>query len=109
MKMLMNHLIEENREHRKFGYLPSVHKNCSCQLGTIASESFSERVLSAENLLADTHHTRLDHDNVDKMDVLWVSKRLMERVRREEALTSISFRDALSVDEHVIPNEDQKN
>ena len=65
-------------------------------------------MISVVNILVVIHRIRLDHDNVDKRVVLRTRKMFMERVRREEVLTSIAFLDVLSVDEHASPNEDSK-
>ena len=55
MKVLMDHYIEEIVRERKFGYLPEMCCDSPCQLGVLTSESFSERMISVANLLADTH------------------------------------------------------
>ena len=54
--------------------------------------NFSERMISAANLLVTTHRLHLDHDHIDKMVVLRMNKRFMEGVRRKEAFTSIILR-----------------
>ena len=69
MKMLMEHLIEENGYHRKFGCLDDMRRNYPCQLGALTSETYSEKMISAANLLVDSHRILLRHDNVDKMVV----------------------------------------
>ena len=108
MRILMDHLIERNGIDRIFGYLPEMCKNSPCQLGALTSESFSERMISAANLLVTTHRLHLDHDHIDKMVVLRMNKRFMERVRRKEAFTSIAFKDVLVEETYVSPNEDWK-
>ena len=67
MKTLMEHLIEEHGELRKFRCLLDVCINSLCQLGALTSESFSKRMISAVNLLVDVHRIRLDHENIDKI------------------------------------------
>ena len=62
-------------------------------------------MIIAANLLVDTHSIRLGHDHIDKLIVLRMSKRFMERARRKEVLTSIMFQYVLS-DEHVSSNEE---
>ena len=74
-------------------------KNFPCQFGALTSESFFERMISAANLLLDTHCLHLDHNHIDKMVVLRMHKRFMKRVRLKEAFTSIAFKCVLSVDE----------
>ena len=58
MKTLMDHLIEESGEKRKFGHLPEARSDSTFQLGILASESFSERIRSAANILVDTRRDR---------------------------------------------------
>ena len=65
-------------------------------------------MISAANLLVTTHRLHLDHDHIDKMVVLRMNKRFMERVRRKEAFTSITFKDVLAEENYVSPNEDWK-
>ena len=108
MRILMDHLIERNGINRIFGYLPEMCKNSPCQLGALTSESFSERMISAANLLVTTHSLHLDHDHIDKVVVLRMNKRFMERVRRKEAFTSITFKDVLVEETYVSLNEDWK-
>ena len=67
MKTLMEHSIEENGEHQKFGCLPDFHSNSPCQLCVLTSESFSERMISVANILVDANLIRLDHDNINKI------------------------------------------
>ena len=104
MIALVEHSIEESGEHRKCGCLPNAHSNSTCQLSAIASESFSKRVINVGNL-AGAHHTRLDHGSIGKMVVSRMSKRLKERARRKEALSSVMLHDVLS-DEHASANEE---
>ena len=70
MKTLMDHLMEESGKHRKFRYLPNACSNSLFKLGTLASESFSKRMISATNLLVDYHRLYFDHDKINKMAVL---------------------------------------
>ena len=97
--------MEENRECRKFGHLLETRINSLCQIGALTSESFSEQMISAANLLVDTHRIRLHCYNIDKMVVLHASKRFMERLRRKEAFTSIVFHYVLS-DENASANKE---
>ena len=53
-----------------------MRSNYAYYLGVLTSESFSERMISVENLLVDAHQIRLDNDNIDKMVVLRMNKRL---------------------------------
>ena len=78
--------------------LPNVYSNYPCQLGASISQSFSERMISADNLLISTHRARLDHKIIDKMIFLCMSKRSMERARLKEDFASIMLHDSLSDD-----------
>ena len=69
MKILLDHLIQESREERKFGCLPEMCSNSTYQLGTLTSERFSERMISLANLLLDTHRLHLNDDMIDKLIV----------------------------------------
>ena len=77
-------------------------KHSPCQLSTLTSEIFSERMISTLNLRIKTHRISLDYNDVDKIIVLRMNKKFMERVQRKEAFTSILFQDILSVDECFI-------
>ena len=67
MKVLLNHLMQEIGQERKFGCLPKMCCDSPCQFGTLTSEIFSERMISAANLLVDTHHLYLNDEMIDKM------------------------------------------
>ena len=108
VKKLMEHVVEKNGDDRVFGHLPDMCKNLPCQLGALTSESFSERMISAANLLVTTHRLHLDHDTVDKMVVLRMNERFMDGMRRKEAFTSIRFKDVLAEENYVSKNEDWK-
>ena len=60
MKTIMKHLIEAIGETRKFGCIPETRSNSPCKLGALTSESFSERMISAANLIFYVHQIRLD-------------------------------------------------
>ena len=57
----------------------------------LTSESFSERMISAANLLFDTHQLYLNDNTRDKLNVLLMNKRLMERVRSKKFFSSAMF------------------
>ena len=105
VKTLMEHSMEESVEHQKFVHPPDMRSNCPCQLVSLSSEKFSERMISTANLLFDPHRTILDHYNIDKMVFSHASKRLMERVRCKEGFTYILLHYVL-YDEHAIMNEE---
>ena len=62
-------------------------------------------MISMANLLIFAHRICLDQGNKDKIIVLHVSRRLMERFRKADAFNSIMFHDVLS-NEHTRKNED---
>ena len=90
MKTLMECSMEDNREHRKFGYLHDMCSNSPSQLGSLTSESFSKTMISAANLLVCTHRTRLDHDNIDKI-FLCTNKWLMKKHGVKRLSTVLCF------------------
>ena len=67
MKVLLDHLMQESGEERKFGHLPEMCCNSPCQLGALTSDSFSERMISVANLLFDTCRLHLNDEMIDKM------------------------------------------
>ena len=85
MKALLDHLIKESGEEHKFGCLPEMFYNSPCQLGVLNSESFSERMTSAANLLVDTHWLHLNDDMINKLIILCMNKKFMERVRTKKS------------------------
>ena len=70
MKTFTKHLIEDNGEHRKIGYLPYARRNYHCYLGALASESFSEGMISVASILAHACRNRLDRDTIYNIVVL---------------------------------------
>ena len=82
-----------------------MRSDSPCQLGALASECFSQRMISAANLLVDLNCISLDHDNIDGVVVLLMSNRLMERVRIKDTFACIMFHDVLS-NEYASTNEE---
>ena len=91
MKINFDDLIQENGEERQFVYLPEIFCNSPYQLSVLNSESFSERMVSAANLLFDIHILHLNDDIIDKRVVLRMNKRFMERVRSKKFFSSVMF------------------
>ena len=60
---------------------------------------------SVSDLLVDAHLIRLGNDHIDKLIVLLMGNKSMERAWHKEALTSIIFQDVV-YDEHVSSNEE---
>ena len=67
VKDLMEHLMKEHGKYQKFGCLPDACSNFPCQLGSLASISFSERMISTVDLLVYACRIHLDHNNIEKM------------------------------------------
>ena len=55
--------------------------NSPIQLGALTSEIFSERMISAANVLVDAHRIHLNDDMIDKLIVLRMNKKFIDRVR----------------------------
>ena len=96
MKVLLDHLMQESGEERKFGHPPKIFCDSPCQLSTLVSEIFSKTMTSIANLLVDTHRFCLNNEIIDKMILLYVSKIFMERVRIKNAFSSAIFGNVLS-------------
>ena len=62
-------------------------------------------MISAANILVDVHHIFLDQEKIDKMIFLYISKRLIERVRGKEAFAFIMLHNVLP-NNHVSTNEE---
>ena len=91
MKVILDHLIQESGEDRQFGCLTEMCCNSPCQLGVLTSESFSERMIIAGNVLVDIHRLHLNHDMIDKLIVLRMNKRFIERIRSKKVFSSTIF------------------
>ena len=78
MKTLLDRMIKESGEECKFGYLPEMCCNSPVQLGALTSENFSERMISAANLLVDTHRLHLNDDMIDKIIFLRMNKKFID-------------------------------
>ena len=101
MTILLDHSIQESGEERQFGSLPEMFSNSPYQLDVLTSESFSERMISTANLLVDTHHLHLNDGMIDKLIVLRMNKRFMERVRSKKVFSSVMF-------DKILSNESEK-
>ena len=75
MNILLDHLILETREECQFGCLPEMCCNSPCQLTVLTLESFSERMISAANLIVDTYRLYLNDGMIDKRTVVLMNKR----------------------------------
>ena len=96
MKTLLDHMIKDSGEERKFVLLPEMCYNSPVKLGTLTSESFSENMMSASDLLVDAHRLDLDYYMVDKLIALHMNKRFMDRVRIK-FFSSIMFENVESI------------
>ena len=91
MKILLDNVIKESGDERKFGHLPEMCCNYPAQLGALTSESFSERMVSVSNLLVDTHRLHFNDDMIDKLISLSMKSKFMGRVRSKNVFSTIMF------------------
>ena len=91
MKTLQDHMIKESGEERKFGFLPEMCRNSPLQLGVLISESFSEMIISAANLLVDIHQLHLKHQMIDKIISLRVNKKFVDIIRSKNTISVMQF------------------
>ena len=91
MKVILDKMIEESGSERKFGCLPEMCTKSPVQLGALTSESFSERMISNANLLVDPHRLEFGDDMIDKLVVLRMSKKFMDRLRNNKAHATLNL------------------
>ena len=91
IKTLLDHVTEVSGEERRFGCLPEMCSNSPVQLGALTSKSFSERMMSATNLLVDTHRLRFGDDMIDKLIALRINKKFMDRIRSKNIFSTMQF------------------
>ena len=91
MKILLDHMIKESGEERQCGCLPEMCCNSPVQLGALTSESFSEIIISAANLVVDIHWLHFNDDMIDKLIVLRANKKLMGIVHSKNVFSSMMF------------------
>ena len=91
MKVLVDKMIEESGSERKFGCLPEMCTKSPVQLGALTSESFSERMISNDNLLVDPHPLKFGDDMIDKLVVLRVNKTFNDKLRNDKAHSTMNF------------------
>ena len=96
MKALLDHLMHESGEERKFGCLSEMCSDSPYQLGALTSYIFSERMIIVANLLVDAHRIHLNDEMIDKMIILRMNKRFIERVRTKKECSYIIFSNMLS-------------
>ena len=91
MKMLLDHMTEVSREECRFGSLPEMCPNSPVQFGALTSESFSERIMSAANLLVDAHRLCFGDCMIDKLIALRMNKKFMDRIRNKPVFSTMQF------------------
>ena len=101
MKILLDHSIQESEEERQFGYLQEICSNSPCRLCVLTSEISSERMISEANHLVDAYQFHLNDGMTNKLIVLRMNKRLMERIRSEKVFSSLMFG-------NILPDESAK-
>ena len=90
-KILLDHMTEVSGEERRFGCLLETCSNSPVQLGALTSESFSERMMSAANLLVHTHRLRFGDDMIDKLIALRMNKKFMDKICSKNVFSTIQF------------------
>ena len=91
MKVLLDHLIQESREERRFECLLEMRSNSPCQLGVLTSESFSYAIIITANILVGIYWLHLNDDMIDKLIALRMNKRFVEKVRSKKVFSSVIF------------------
>ena len=64
--------------------------NSPAQLGALTSESFSERMTSGANLLLDSCHLKFSDEMIDKLIVLRMSKKFIDRIRYKSTFATMA-------------------
>ena len=91
MKVLLDHMAETSGSERKFGCLLEMCTKSPVKLGALASESFSERMISCANLLVDAHRLKFGNEMIDKLVVLHMNKKFMCRMRSKTTFVTMAF------------------
>ena len=82
LKPLLDYLDNYNKDNSwVLGFLPSMCKSSVYQLGALCAQSFTERMILAENLLVTKRQTLLDDDHVNMLIVLRIDCNFMEFVQ----------------------------
>ena len=84
MSPVMANLMRYSETHDgAFGYLPLMCKSSPCQLGALNSQAFAERMISGANLIITKKRTRLDDELLEKLIVLRMNKKYIEKQREK--------------------------
>ena len=84
MSPVMANLMRYSETHDgAFGYLPLMCKSSPCQLGALNSQAFAERMISGANLIITKKRTRLDNELLEKLIVLRMNKKYIEKQREK--------------------------
>ena len=78
-------------DQKKIGCLPEMCTKSHVQLGALTSESFSERMTSTDNILVDTHRLKFGDDTIDKLIVLRMNKKFMDRMHSKTPCSTMTF------------------
>ena len=84
-------MTEVSGSERKFGCLPEMCTKSPVQLGSLTSEIFLERMISSANLLVDTHRLKFGDDMIDKLIVLRMNNKFMDRMRSKTTFSTMTF------------------
>ena len=67
INVLLGHFIQESAQKRQFRYLPETYCNSPCQLSVLTSQSLCKIMISAANLLVDTHQLHFNDEMIATM------------------------------------------
>ena len=70
--------------------------------GALTSDSFSERMISNANLLVDPHRLKFGDEMIDKLVVLRMNKKFMDRLRITKAHATMNFDNADSTSRNML-------
>ena len=82
---MLDHITSKN-VNNTFGYLVDMCKLLPCNLGTMSSQSFLERMNSAANLLVTNNRLMLRDNFIDKSVVLRMNKYFMTFAQKDQPL-----------------------
>ena len=85
-------MTEMSGSERKLGCLPEICTKSPVQLGFLTSEIFLERMISSTTLLVDTaHRLKFNDDMIDKLIVLRMNNKFMDRIRSKTTFFTMTF------------------
>ena len=91
VKLVLEYVTKLSGSGQKFRHLPEMCTKSSVRLGDLNSESFSERMTSSANLLVNTHHLKFGDSVIDKLTLLRMNKKIMDRMRSKATFSTMTF------------------